>query len=111
MQSLAHSSLGLLVPLLLIACREAKDTRQPSAEKEHAALVARLGYDPDKPASATNQKPYYVVTSAFPKKRYSTKEYEVLPNGTIRFVHYETKREVVLSPPFEIEQRWMAAGH
>jgi hypothetical protein len=103
--------LALAVTLFLPACRGEKGSGKNGAEKEHSELVARLGYDPDKPASATNQKPYYIVTSTLSKKRYSTKAYEVLPNGTVRFVHYETKREVVLSPPFEIEQRWMAAGH
>lgn len=96
---------AIIATLALVNCEGDKtETAAPSPPKEENAL----GYDPDKPASKDNPKPYYLIITD--TSRYSTLSYEMKDNGALVFKQYPHNAETIVWPPYTIEERLMAHG-
>lgn len=108
-QRLSSLWFGVLGALLLLnACSKGtEDTTQANSSPSSSSEQVATSKEPRK---------FFIISSVFPKKRYTAWEYETLSNGSIQFhpISGATGKEfpqiIVISQPYTIESRNAGVG-
>jgi hypothetical protein len=99
-----------IIALATLGLLYTKEPPAPAVNPDLKATLDAVVESADKPEEP-KQKVFYIITSLYPKPfRYITWAYEETPSGSVKFINVGTKREVIVSQPFTIEEKLAGKG-